>query len=70
MDTNYQQLISNELSEYENRDIEIVPGLSFNHKATLERIYFYYMSKFQTGSMDQYGDQIDDEGDKKYFYNA
>jgi len=69
METNYQKLISNEISEYEARDIEIVPGLFFNQKNTLEKIYFYYNSKFQTGTMDMYGDQVDDEGDKKYFYN-
>lgn len=69
MSVDYRKLIQDELTEYEARSIEVVPGLYFNHKNTLERILFYYMSKFQTGAVDEFGDQVDDEGDKKYFYN-
>ena len=58
----YLKQINQEIADFNNKDISIVPGLFFNQKKTLEQIYFYYMSKFQTGD-------IDTEGDKKYFFN-
>ena len=54
--------INIEKYDYENKDIQIVPGFSFNQNDTIEQIYFYYNSKFKTGD-------IDSEGDRKYFYN-
>lgn len=54
--------INGELQDYESKYINIVPGLMFNQKETLENIIFYYNSKFRTGS-------VDDEGDRKFFYN-
>jgi hypothetical protein len=54
--------IQKELEEFERESIEIVPGFYFNQKSTINRIYFYYNSKFETG-------EYDNQGDKKYFYN-
>ncbi len=54
--------INQEVLDYRSKQIQIVPGLYFNQYETLLNIYFYYNSKFRTGS-------IDDEGDRKYFYN-
>lgn len=61
-ETNLLKLINEEKTAFENKDIQIVPGLTFNQKSVIEQIYFYYNSKFQTG-------EIDEDGDKKYFYN-
>ncbi len=60
--TNLLSLINEEKNSYEDKDIQIVPGLLFNQHNTIEQIYYYYNSKFQTG-------EIDEDGDKKYFYN-
>ncbi len=60
--TNLLSLINEEKDNYENKEIQIVPGLTFNQNDTIEQIYYYYNSKFQTG-------EIDEDGDKKYFYN-
>src|SRR4030042_5966400 len=57
------RLINQEKNSFETSNIQIVPCLSFNQKSTIEQIYFYYNSKFQTG-------EIDEDGDKKYFLNA
>jgi hypothetical protein len=54
--------INQEIEDFKNRQIHIVPGLTFNQYDTLLQIFFYYNSKFQTG-------EIDDDGDKKYFFN-
>jgi hypothetical protein len=54
--------VNSEIEKFKTRDITLVPGLSFNQYETIKQIYFYYNSKFQTGD-------IDDEGDRKYFYN-
>lgn len=54
--------IKNEVKSFEETSIEIVPGFSFNQKQTLNRIYLYYNSRFESGD-------IDEQGDKKYFYN-
>jgi len=54
--------INKEIRDYESRDIHVVPGLTFNQKDTIEKIFYYYNSKYQTG-------EIDDEGDRKYFLN-
>ncbi|MFA6077343.1 MAG: hypothetical protein WC735_04705 [Candidatus Paceibacterota bacterium] len=62
METNILKMINDEKMSFENKDIQIVPGLTFNQKQTIEQIYFYYNSKFQSG-------EIDGDGDKKYFYN-
>jgi hypothetical protein len=59
---NLLKLINEEKDSFETKDIQLVPGLLFNQKQTIEQIYFYYNSKFQSG-------EIDEDGDKKYFYN-
>lgn len=61
MEQGYLRQINQEIEDF-SKDITIVPSLTFNQKATLEQIYFYYLSRFKTGD-------IDTEGDKKYFYN-
>lgn len=62
MESNLLKTINEEKQSYEEKYIQIVPGLLFNQKQTIEQIYFYYNSKFQSG-------EIDEDGDKKYFYN-
>lgn len=54
--------INGEITDFKSKQIQIVPGLSFNQYDTLQKIFFYYNSKFTSGD-------IDDEGDRKYFYN-
>lgn len=54
--------IKSEIEIFNNKSIEVVPGFEFNQKSTLNRIYLYYHSRYESGD-------IDDQGDKKYFYN-
>lgn len=54
--------INKEIQDFKSKNISIVPGLYFNQYANIQKIYFYYHSKFASG-------EIDDEGDRKYFYN-
>lgn len=54
--------INEEVNDFKNKHIHLVPGLMFNQHDTIEQIYFYYNSKFQSG-------EVDEEGDKKYFFN-
>jgi len=54
--------INKEISNYRDKFIQIVPGFTFNQRETIEKVFFYYNSKFVSGS-------IDEEGDRKYFYN-
>lgn len=54
--------IKKEIEEFEKGSIEIVPGYNFNQKETLNRIFLYFNSKYESG-------EFDDQGDKKYFYN-
>ncbi len=54
--------IDKERSDFENKDISIVPGFTFNQCATIDLCTFYYNSKFKSG-------QTDRDGDRKYFYN-
>ncbi len=62
METNLIRQINKEKQAFEDKCIQIVPNLLFNQKKTIEKIYFYYNSKFKTG-------EIDTEGDRKYFFN-
>jgi len=62
METNILRQINKEKQDFEDKSIQIVPGLLFNQKKTIETVYFYYNSKFKTGD-------IDTEGDRKYFFN-
>lgn len=54
--------INKEVQDFKSKNIQIVPGLWFNQWDTLQKIFFYYNSKYTTGD-------VDDEGDRKYFYN-
>lgn len=54
--------LNSEIENFKSREIQIVEGLGFNQYDTLNDIFFYYNSKFKSG-------EIDDEGDRKYFYN-
>lgn len=58
---NLKQL-NQEIENFKNKQIQIVPGLFFNQYDVLQQIYFYYNSKFKTG-------EVDEDGDRKYFYN-
>ncbi len=55
--------INREVLDYRSKQIQIVPGLFYNQYETLLNNYFSYNSKFRTG-------QIDEEGDRKYYYNV
>lgn len=54
--------INQEKTDFENKEITIVNGYTFNQKLTIERIYRLLNSKYADGD-------VDGEGDKKYFYN-
>jgi len=54
--------INTEINDFETKEIQVVPGFYFNQKTTLEQIYRYYNGKYEEGD-------IDEDGDKKYFYN-
>lgn len=54
--------ISTEIDDFRSRKIQIVPALWFSQYQTLQQIFFYNNSKFQSGD-------TDDEGDRKYFLN-
>lgn len=62
METNILKQINEEKQSFEDKDIQIVPGLLFNQRRTIHQTYFYYLSQFQSG-------EIDIDGDKKYFFN-
>ena len=59
---NILKTIKKEESDFETESIEIVKGFNSNQKDTLNRIYLYYNSKYESG-------EKDDQGDKKYFDN-
>ena len=40
--------INLEIENFKNKQIQIVPGLTFNQYDTLNSIFFYYNSKFAT----------------------
>lgn len=61
-DLSILRTINKEITDFKVKQITIIPGLYFNQYDNIQKIYFYYNSKFQSG-------EIDDEGDKKYFYN-
>lgn len=61
-DLSILRTINKEIQDFQTKFITIVAGLTFNQYETLQRIFFYYNSKFQSG-------EIDDEGDRKYFFN-
>lgn len=62
MINNILNIINGEIRDFKTKQIQIVPGLSFNQYDTVQKAIYYYNSKFKSG-------EIDDEGDKKFFYN-
>lgn len=60
--SNLAKKTAQEIRDYQAEYVQIVPGLLWNQYLTINQIYFYYNSKFQSGD-------TDDEGDRKYFYN-
>lgn len=54
--------INLEKQDFDNNEITIVSGYTFNQKRTIERIYRLLNSKYEGGD-------VDSDGDKKYFYN-
>ncbi|MEW6606040.1 MAG: hypothetical protein AB1414_01130 [bacterium] len=59
--TIFDQIIK-EKDDFEDGQIQIVSGLSFNQKDIVRRIHLYYHDTFETGEKDS-------EGWKKHFYN-
>jgi nitrate reductase alpha subunit len=47
--------INGEIEDFKSKQVQIVPGLTFNQYDILNRTYFYYNSKFSQsgGVMDQ-----------------
>jgi len=54
--------INKEIIDFQTKQIQIVPGLSFNQYDTINKILFYYNSRYTTGD-------VDNDGDRKFFYN-
>src|SRR3990167_11309902 len=54
--------ITQEINNFQTKQIQIVPNFYFNQYETIHKIIFYHNSKYVSGD-------IDDEGDRKYFYN-
>lgn len=54
--------INKEVEDFKSKQIQIVPGFYFNQYEVLQKNIFYFNSRFTTGP-------IDDEGDRKYFFN-
>lgn len=61
-DLSILRTINKEIQDFKTKQVAIVPGLFFNQYETIQTIFFYYNSRFQSGA-------VDDEGDRKYFYN-
>lgn len=64
---NYLKEFSAEVEDFKSKQIQVVPGLSYNQYETLNRIFYYHNSKFSNrgGAMDP----IDEDGDRMYFIN-
>lgn len=60
--TSLAALVSNFKRNFLQKNIEIVPGLTFNQYETVKRIYFYVHNQFMSGPTDE-------NGDPKYFYD-
>lgn len=56
------KLVNKEIQDFKTKQIHLVPGLTFNQYDTVQTIFYYYNSKFKSG-------EIDEDGDRKYFYN-
>jgi hypothetical protein len=54
--------IRKEVSDFENKNVTLLQGYSFNQKDLLRRIELYFNSRFETG-------EFDSQGFKKFFYN-
>jgi len=61
MEKSIYSIINEYATDFENNDVEIVPGYEFNQLNTVQRINRYYAGIFDTGGEDEFG--------KKYFYN-
>lgn len=62
MEQNIFFQISKEIDEFQKQSVQIVDKFRFNQKKTIDRIYYYYNSQFESG-------EFDSEGFKKYFFN-
>lgn len=60
--TSLAGLVQNFRKNFLERNIEIVPGLTFNQYEIVKRVYFYQHNQFESGP-------TDDNGDPKYFYD-
>lgn len=61
------KVINQEIEAFRSKQSQIVPGLFFNQWEILQRIFFYYNSRFSRGGSSM--DPIDEDGDRMYFYN-
>lgn len=67
MENNLLKKINGEIDDFKHKQVQIVPGLYFNQWETLQRVFFYYNSKFTNHGATL--DPTDDENDRMYFYN-
>lgn len=67
MEDDVLKQINQEINDFRHKQVQIVPGLSFNQWDTIQRIFFYYNSKFSRGNGGM--DPVDDDGDRIFFYN-
>ena len=54
--------IQQEIEDFNSKKITIIDKLQFSQWETIKRIYYYYLSAFESG-------ELDSQGDKKYFLN-
>jgi len=62
MDPTILRHVNDEVRNFKTKPVQVVPGLTFNQYEMVKLIFYYYNSKYTTGD-------VDDEGDRKYFYN-
>lgn len=61
--------INSEIENFKTKQVQIVPGLSYNQYDTINRSIFYYNSRFSDVTYKNGLDAIDEDGDRMYFEN-
>lgn len=61
------KIITQEVEDFKTKQVQIVPGLTNNQYDILNRIYFYWNSKFTDAGTVL--DPVDEDGDRMYFQN-
>lgn len=66
---NILRSINQEIEDFKSKQVTIVTGYGFNQYNILQRIFFYYNSRFQSAKYVDEFNAVDDEGDRMYFFN-